>query len=161
MKTMKEIEDVFTAYGEAAYNVQLMEYDIITIWMLDSVKQGVVVTRIELLNSQNYWSRKTFGQLLNPLRKSNRISQEIKDFLDQLRITRNRLAHNFFLDDAINLQTNIGRKHTVDELQRMSSLVEKGQQFFKDILTTYLNDFGIDAEAIRQQVLQKIEPDDV
>lgn len=157
MKTITGIEDVFAAYGEAAYHAQLMEYDIVSIWMLDSVSQGVALTRQDLLKFQEDWGKKTFGQLLKPLQKSNLISPEIKDFLEQLRGTRNRLMHHFFLDSAMDLQTNDGRDRTVAELQRMNALIEKGQQFFSDILTTYLKNFDVDAEAIKRQVLQRDE----
>jgi hypothetical protein len=155
MKTTIGIKDVFAAYGEAAYNTQLMEYDLVTIWMLDSVGQGVSVARQDLLRFQADWGKKTFGQLLEPLRKSNMISSEIKDFLEQLRNMRNRLMHHFFLDSAMNLQTNDGRRSVVAELQCMNKVIEKGYQFFEDILKIYLKDFDVDAEAIKEQILQR------
>jgi hypothetical protein len=157
MKTITGIEDVFAAYGEAAYHAQLMEYDIVSIWMLDSVSQGVALTRQDLLKFQEDWGKKTFGQSLKPLQKLNLISPEIKDFLEQLRGTRNRLMHHFFLDSAMDLQTNDGRDRMVAELQRMNALIEKGQQFFSDILTTYLKNFDVDAVTIKRQVLQRDE----
>ena len=57
----------------------------------------------------------------------------------------------------MDLQTNDGRERTVAELQRVNAFVEKGEQFFGGILTTYLKDFGVDAEVIRKQVLQRGE----
>ncbi len=132
-----------------------MEYSAISIWMLDSVTQGVSLTRQDLLRFQEDWGKKTFGQLLKPLQKSKVISQEIKVFLEQLRVTRNKLMHGFFLDTATDIQSNTGRRRAVAELQQMTELLRKGEQFFSDILSTYLKDFGVDAEAIRRQVLQK------
>ncbi|MCK4393316.1 hypothetical protein KAX17_10470 [Candidatus Bipolaricaulota bacterium] len=157
MKATTGIEDVFAAYGDVAYHVQLMEYDLVTIWMLDSVTQGVSLTKRDLLRFQEDWGKRTFGQLLKALQKSDLISAEIKDFLEQLRVTRNRLMHGFFLDGATDLQTNDGRENVEAELQRMKALLEKGQQLFEDVLDTYLKDFGIDADTIRREVLEKHE----
>jgi len=155
MKSTMEIEDVFLAYGQAAYHAQLMEYDLVSVWMLDSVTQGVSITRRDLLKFQEEWGKRTFGQLLTPLQKSNLISEEIKGFFEQLRRTRNRLAHNFFIERAIDLQSNDGRERAVAELHRMNAVLHKGQQFIGDILKKYLNDFGVDPEAIMRQVLQR------
>lgn len=159
MKDTTGIEKVFSEFGQAAYHVQLMEYDLISIWMLDSITQGVSFKRKDLLRFQEAWGKKTFGQLLKPLQRSNLISAEIKGFLEQLRLTRNRMMHYFFLDSATDLQTNDGRERTVAELQQMTQLLKKGQQFFADMLQTYLKDFGVDVEEIWKQrnvSLQKV-----
>jgi hypothetical protein len=157
MKPMTEIEEVFAAFGKAAYHCQIMEYDLVSIWMLDSITQGVSLTRQNLLRFQGGWGKKTFGKLLTPLQKSNRITAEIKGFLEDLRLTRNRLMHHFFLDNGADLQANDGRQRTFAEIRRMTQLFEKGEQFFADVLHAYLKDFGVDAEAIRRQVLQNNE----
>lgn len=157
MKGTTGLEDVFAAYGEAAYHTQLMEYALVSIWMLDSVTQGVSLTKQDLLRFQEDWGKKTSGQLLRPLRKSNLIPTEIKDFLEQFRLTRNRVMHSFFLDGATDIETNDGRERAVAELRQMNGLIQKGQELFRDVLNTYLKDFGVDAEAIRRQVLQRDE----
>jgi hypothetical protein len=157
MKPIAAIENVFETFGRAAYYAQLMEYDIVSIWMVDSVAQGLSLTSQDLLRFQEDWGKKTFGQLLKPLQKSNLIPKEIKGFLQQLRVTRNRLMHSFFLDTATDLQSNTGRERIVAELQHAIELFKKWEQFFGDILNTYLKDFGVDAEVIRRQVLQKFD----
>ncbi len=156
MKTTTPIEDVFAAYGRVAHHAQVMEYDLLSIWMLDSITQGVSPTRRDLLRFQEDWGSKTFGQLLVPLQKSTLMSAEIKKFLEEIRITRNRLMHSFFLDNATNLQRNAGREAAVAELQRMDTIIHKGQQFFGDVLDTYLKDFGVDTEEVRRQVLEQV-----
>jgi len=91
-----------------------------------------------------------------PQKESSLISAEMKGFLEEIRATRNRLMHSFFLDNATNLQTNDGREAAVSELQRMDTLIQKGQQFFGDVLDTYLKDFNVDTEAVRRQVLEQM-----
>jgi hypothetical protein len=157
MNPVAAIEDVLEAFGKAAYHTQLMEYNIVSIWMVDSVTQGASLSEQDLLRFQGDWGKKTFGQLLKPLQRSSRLSEEIKGFLEQLRVIRNRLMHRFFLDVASDLQNDTGRERTVAELRQMTELLMKGHRFFEDVLSTYLKDFGVDAEAIRRQVLQRCE----
>ena len=71
MTPVAAIEDVFREFGRAAYHAQLVEYDIVSIWILDSVTQGASHTKQDLLRFQENWGKKTFGQLLKPLQKSN------------------------------------------------------------------------------------------
>jgi len=105
MKPPATIKDVFSAFGRASYYAQLMEHNVVSIWMLDSVTQGISLTKHDLLRFQKDWGKKTFGQLLKPLQKSNLISDEIKMFLEQVRVARNNLTHGFFLDPAIGIGT--------------------------------------------------------
>jgi hypothetical protein len=59
-----------------------MEYDIVSIWVLDSVTRGVSLTEQDLLRFQEDWGKKTFGQLLKPLQKSNLSSGGERGFLN-------------------------------------------------------------------------------
>src|ERR1035441_4895754 len=125
MSPVATMEEVLEAFGRAAYHTQLMEYNIVSIWMLDSVTQGASLSKQDLLRFQGDWGKKTFGRLLKPLQRSSRLSEEIKEFLERLRVTRNRLIHRFFLDVASDLQNDTGRQRTVTELQQMTELLVK------------------------------------
>lgn len=110
------IEDVFAEFGRAAHHAQLIEYSLVSLWMLDSVTQGISVTLSDLLGFQQDWSKRTMGQLLRPLRKSDLVPPDLAEFLEKLRIGRNFLMHSFFVDEAIDLQTYHGRQKAVAEL---------------------------------------------
>jgi hypothetical protein len=156
-KPLVSMEDVFEAFGNALYYAQLMEYDIVSIWMVDSIAEGVSLTRRDLLGFQAEWGKKTFGQLLKPLQEASLIPEEIKEFCELLRVTRNRLVHGFFLKIATDLLSNTGRELAVAQLQQMTELLWMGKLFFGDVLSTYLKDFGVDTEAIDRQILQQSE----
>jgi hypothetical protein len=155
VKTDVGVKDVFTAYGEAAYNAQVMEYDLVTIWMLDSISQGVAITRQDLVRCEREWGKKTFGQLTRPLRDSSLVPKEVGAFLDELRIARNHLMHGFFLDKTFDLQTASGRENAVTELRRLNAVIQRGQVFLADVLRAYLRDFGVDAADVVRQALRE------
>jgi len=159
MKITTDITAVFAAYGHAAYYAQLLEYDLVTIWILDSIMQGASVTQEDLHQFQGEWSKKTLGKLLHPLKQSSLIPDDLKEFLETIRITRNTLAHDFFLTVAYDLQSSEGREKAKATLEEMGSILAEGQKFFVNVLTTYGKDFDIDYDAIHRELLERNQED--
>ncbi len=155
MKINTEMSDVFAAYGRAAYYAQLLEYDLVSVWMIDSITQGVSFTREDLAQFQGQWSKKTLGKLLHSLINSVLIPDDLKQFLETVRTTRNTLAHDFFLTTADDLRLSDGREKATAKLVEMGSILQKGQELFVNVLKTYSKDFGIDYDAIRRQLLNQ------
>ena len=156
---MTDMSEVFAAYGRAAYYAQLLEYDLVSVWMLDSITQGVSLTREDLRQFQGEWSRRTLGKLLHPLKQSALLPDDLKQFLETVRTTRNTLAHDFFLTVADDLRSSDGREKAKARLEEMTAVLMKGQELFENVLTTYGKDFDIDYEAIHREVLKQ-NPED-
>jgi len=152
---MTDVSDVFAAYGRAAYYSQLLEYDLISIWMLDSITQGVSVTRGDLVKFQGDWSQKTLGKLLHPLKQSPLLPADLKQFLEIVRKTRNTLAHDFFLTVGTDLQTPNGRETAIAELHQMTNVLMNAQTLFRNVLAEYGRDFGVDYDEIIRQLLKE------
>jgi hypothetical protein len=159
MRITIDISAVFAAYGRAAYYAQLLEYDLVSIWMLDSITQGESVTREDLHQFQGEWSKKTLGKLLHPLKQSSLIPDDLKEFLETIRTTRNTLAHDFFLTVADDLRSSEGREKAKARLEQMGTVLAKGHEFFVNVLTTYGKDFGIDYNAIHRELLEQNKGD--
>ncbi len=155
MKVTTDMTEVFAAYGCAAYYAQLLEYDLLSVWMLDSVTQGASLTREDLYQFQGKWSRKTLGKLLHPLKQSSLIPEDLKEFLETVRRTRNTLAHDFFLTVAEDLRSSEGREKAKARLEEMARILAEGQEFLVNVLTTYGKDFSIDYGAIRRKLLKE------
>ena len=155
--TTTDISEIFEAYGHAAYYAQLIEYDLVSVWLLDSVTQGVSLTRKDLFQFQKEWSRRTLGKLLHPLKKSSLIPDDLKQFLETVRITRNTLAHDLFLSVDCDLRSSSGRLKAKHRLEEMAAILMKGQEFISDVLKVYGKDFGIDYDTIHKEVLNQIE----
>lgn len=156
---MTDMSEVFAAYGHAAYYAQLIEYDLVTLWMLDSINQGISITRDDLVQFQGEWSKKTLGALLRPLKQSALLSNDLnlEEFLEIIRETRNTLAHDFFLTVADDIRSSEGRKGAKTKLDEMAGILIKGEEFFENVLITYGRDFGIDYNAIHREVLKSVQ----
>jgi hypothetical protein len=152
---MADISDLFALYGRAAYYAQIIEYDLVSIWMLDSMTQGVCVTRADLARFQGKWSKRTLGRLLQPFEHSPLLRDSLKEFLEVLRKTRNRLVHDFFLTADADLRTRESRDKVVAVLNEMLDVLFKGHELFRDVLTTYANDFGVDYAEILKNILRE------
>ncbi|MDO8589330.1 MAG: hypothetical protein Q7T82_20090 [Armatimonadota bacterium] len=87
MNGVTALKEVFAEFGRAAHQAQLIEYNLVSIWMIESMIQGVSVTRDDLLRFQQDWSTRTMGQLLRPLLKSGLIAAELKTFMEQVRVS--------------------------------------------------------------------------
>jgi hypothetical protein len=155
MKLTTDMSEVFAAYGYAAYFAQLLEYDLVSVWMLDSINQGLSLTWEDLFQFQCEWSKKTLGVLLRPLKQSALLPDDLKEFLETIRRTRNTLAHDFFLNVADDLLSSDGRERAKARLDEMAAVLMKGQEFFRNMLTTYGKDFSIDYGAIHRELLKQ------
>lgn len=155
MKNRTEMSEIFAAYGHAAYYAQLLEYDLVSVWMLDSITQGVSLTGEDLCQFQGEWSKKTLGKLLHPLKQSALLPDDLKQFLETVRTTRNTLVHNFFLSVVDDLRSSDGREKAKAQLEEMAAILMKGQEFFVSVLTTYGKDFDIDYDAIHRKLLKQ------
>jgi hypothetical protein len=153
---MTETTDVFASYGRAAYYAQLVEYDLVSIWILDSVTQGLSLTHADLAHFQGDWSKKTLGALLRPLERSTPLPEDLKEFLEQLRNTRNTLAHNCYLSPECDLRTPETREKAISRLNDIGSVLIKGHELFSGVLKTYARDFGIDCDQIVRQLVAEV-----
>ncbi len=151
-----KMSTLFEEFGRAVYYAQLLEYDLLSIWILDSITQGVSLTRDDLLEFQSSWGIKTLGGLLKPLKESPLIPEDMKHFLEKVRRDRNKLIHAFFLSDDICFESQDDMRAALNELLRIKGNLDTGRKFFRNILETYSKDFGIDIAKLSQEVKEKL-----
>jgi hypothetical protein len=147
---------LFEEYGRAAHMAQLLEYNLVSIWILDSINQGTTLTKEDLLKFQATWGKKTLGGLLRPLQSSPLIPEDMKVFLENIRKDRNKLIHTFFILDDINFESTEAISAALDELNRIKQNLDNGRKFFHSVLESYCRDFGIDTDKINSEIKAKI-----
>ena len=149
-------DTLFQEYGRAAFYAQLLEYDLLTIWILDSIRQGISFTRQDILDFQAAWEKRTLGNLLKPLQDSALIPEDMKEFLETIRRDRNKLIHNFFMSEEVCLEDAGGVTYAMNELRRIKQNLDMGRRFFRGLLESYSRQFGIDVEKNKAEVRDKL-----
>jgi hypothetical protein len=152
---MTEMTEVYTAFGRAAHYAQLLEYELVSLWMLDSVTKGKSLSHDDLVTSEALWSKKTLGNLIGPLKKSGMVPDGLKEFLDDVLTTRNTLVHQFFLDVTTEIETPSGRQTAVEELEQITAVLTKAKTFFSEVLAGYAKDFGIEYHSIQAELIKE------
>lgn len=157
MDQKADMATLFEEYGRAVHYAQLLEYDLVSIWILDSITKGISLSRKDLLDFQTSWGMKTLGGLFKPFQDSALIPEDMKVFLELVRLDRNKLIHTFFMGEDIHLESSEGIQATLQELLRIKQNLETARNFFHSVLESYSRDFEIDIDKINAEVRAKIE----
>jgi hypothetical protein len=144
-----QIREVFAYYGRAMYCGQVLEKAIGI--MLSSV---YAPTSPEQMSKYRYHDlmqenlKKTLGHLLSTFReraKPEDISA-IEAKLDIALERRNWLAHDYWWDRAVELNTSDGRERMLTELEECTSLFEEVTESLELITSLFLHSKGVDLE---------------
>jgi len=152
MTAEEELKELYAFFGEAVYWVQCIEYDLVSLWLLDSIHQGLANKHCDLKSIESIWEKKTLGSLLFPFMKSNFITNDFKYFLENIRQKRNYLVHSFFMEQTVGLQTEAGRKKALYELHEIIQVLREASLLFRNIVKEFGKEFGITDETIQEQM---------
>ena len=160
MITRREIEipepdnysakEVFTFFGLAAYQGQVLEKGLVNLILVFQAR-GLRITRPEIDALFYKLDRKTFGQLLNRARDIVPIPKNTDNLLGDALRKRNWLAHNFFADRAVEFSLEDGRAHMIRELQTMVRLFQQANEASYELQRDIMSEMGLDEEWIEKQ----------
>lgn len=156
MKNKYSVSEVFVAFGETSFFAQLLEYDLISLYIVDSIIKGISFTRADLEDVQRYWDKKTLGRLLQPLKKSSIIPADLKSFLGTVLKKRNYLAHSFFTAKGNDLDTPEGIQRMIQALKEMRNMFEKAQTLIRETVENVMDDLGISSKAEIQRRMDEL-----
>src|SRR5436309_3494106 len=97
---MTKIDVVFLKFGQAMHFIQLIETNLATFYLIDAIRAGKVIVREDLEKLERDWDDETFGGLIRPIKVSPHILDDIKNYFEDIRVSRNYLAHRFFKKHA-------------------------------------------------------------
>lgn len=138
-------------FGRAAHLAQLLEYELISLFLIDSIVKGHAVVREDLKRFEGLWEKQTLGKLLNPLKKSELIPDDLKDFLENVRKKRNYLMHSFFTASDNDFSTEIGMERMIKDLKKTYESFKVAKTLFHDTSTDLLGQLGITQERLEQE----------
>lgn len=144
---MNSLHDLYREVGSALHKAQLVEYNIVSIHLL-LIRTGSVESTKERVDS--YWTRKTLGQILDPVLNSKLLPDDFSRFLDTVVKARNYLAHSFFVS-AAEVHTTEGIAELMREVFAMQEVFARAHHFFLQLLSELARTQDINVEEIMAQ----------
>ena len=142
MTTMTEL---YREVGTALHKAQLAEYNIVSALILLG-RTGSVSSARE--TQEEYWSKKTLGQLLKPMIESGLLSEDAKLFIQTFVNARNHLAHSFFISSSgIHLPEE--RNGLLMEVTAIQNVFDRAIQLFDQVLANLAYPLGIEMAKIK------------
>ena len=142
---MSSIENLYCEVGRSLHKVQLVEYNIVSTYILLST----IGPASEKERTEGYWSRKPLGQLLDAVCKSP-LPEEAKRFIETVVAARNHLAHSFFVSKT-EIHSEDGISKLLRELEAMNGVFDRAYDFFEHILANFALQAGIDVSVIKKE----------
>ena len=117
---MPTLLDVYAKFGEAAEAAQLLETELGNLLLSEAIgMHGFRKTQNKALARKliGEIDRKTLGQLIQALKKSNQPDEALQELLTVALSERNRLNHSFYREHNLRRNSEQGRLLMVADLQ--------------------------------------------
>ncbi len=118
-----DYKELFTEFGYAMYMLQILEYMIINIIFFDDIPRKIKEAKTEqewddIVNSfyQKYFNKRTFGPIIEDIKKKVTCSDNLVALLERTLKQRNYLAHHLFRSNAAGLMNAVGKEKILKEL---------------------------------------------
>ena len=123
---MPKIEDVYSKFGYASEAAQLLETELGTLLF----RSGAIETSLfenpnhdKALELSQYVNRKTLGQLIRSLSKTDLSLERLQEILNRALSERNRLAHSFYREHNYRRNTEEGRTVMLEDLESIHQTI--------------------------------------
>jgi hypothetical protein len=138
-----DIENVFARFGEAVYEAQCLEKQLVILlsYISSPTPNKMSKPRYDELIETNL--EQTFGSLANEIKNKIKISTDIQTKLDRAVEGRNWLSHNFWWDRASEFSNFQGRQGMLLELNELVELFSDLDLYFTDIVKKWAFQFGL------------------
>ncbi len=146
-----EVHKIFAFVGQALEVVQCIEMDLVTLYALDSFHTGKIAHREQGAAMAEAWDEKMFGTLLKPLLLSPHIPVEMKHFLEDVRVKRNYLVHNYFKENGHRIHTADGRSGVRHELASLLGELQTCRHLINASLRDFARELGVTDDAIEDE----------
>jgi len=149
-------KEVYAFYGLAAFNAQCAEKALVNFAMGYKLLDSSALNQEEWLELYDGLSSRTFGRLLNQVKKQVELPNELRIHLEETLEKRNWLAHNFFYDFAVHLADFDGRVVMIDELQKLILLFQIADRSIEKLSSAVWEQFGVTDDWIQTEMNAQI-----
>lgn len=153
-QTSKEIElaSFFRSFGEAVFQAQRLEYDLVSLLLLVQRLGDILISREHLLSCEERYMRQTLGQLLNQLQRRIQIGPEIEIALSEALSNRNYLIHKFFAQDSDNLRSSREISSIIGKVGNACNSIEKADAIVHSLISLLSPIVGISDKEFSKEI---------
>jgi len=118
------LEELYTQFGRTAEMAQVMELEagnlaLAYVMIAFDANNLTIEQKLFLKSLSDDIDRRTFGNLVNIMKKSMNIDQTIEEAIDEALEKRNYLIHRFFRTHNFAIQSTEGRAKMYEELSEL------------------------------------------
>ena len=117
--TSEALKEVFAWFGACMYHGQVLEVGLVSLLTALETAKSKAPTRATFDALQAKYEQKTLGALIGKLSSHAILSSNLAEALKHATTKRNHLAHHYFREHVLELQTNSGCRRLVEELQTL------------------------------------------
>jgi hypothetical protein len=142
--------EVYAMYGLTSYYVQSVERGIGIIVTLASLKDRKII-QSQVTYEYVKIFEKTYGQIISLLQESDiALNPVFEKDLEKSLTLRNKLAHDFWWDNALRITNEEGKKAIIAELQIIKDFFEDFDNRLEEIVAIEQHKHGITEETINE-----------
>jgi len=147
-------KEVFAFFGLCSYCAQVLEGGLINLAVVLHSRGLTSVTWQEIEAAFERIERKTFGQLMNDVRRRVTVSAAIEAALEAALRDRNYLAHRFWATHDVDFGSNPGRKDMIEELRKVTARFQTADRLLEAITLPLWEDLGISQSMMESELAQ-------
>lgn len=144
----KQIKEVFARFGLAIYWAQVLEHQIVNMFIAAKLHEKQRITRgdIDIIFDERF--NQTMGKLIKELKDTYKVSPQMVRQLEDSLKTRNMLAHRYFRERVTVFATIEGRSEMIRELDKAIKDFESVDKILTDISMKIAEKYGVTQEMI-------------
>ncbi|TNV22813.1 hypothetical protein FH968_01855 [Buttiauxella sp. B2] len=169
MDTSEHCKEVYAYFGLAMYRAQCVEQSIVQLLIFfDFFKENVPKFRTSEEWEKDFdkfdkvLSKKTMGSLLGLVKDLGMLDNDIENILSLALQKRNWLAHEYFVDHALDFINEAGRNKMLKELECTIEIFNLVEDTLQPISSSAALKYGLTDEAleeIKREMYKSVESD--
>ncbi len=151
--SVRRNREVFARYGLAMHNAQCLEKQLCIMLAL-AEPEYLTMLPAERNNLFDICLSKTMGNAWSKIKEIVPFAEDLYQRIEDAKLQRNYLAHNYFWVNATSLTVDSGRESMIRELTEIAEILSELDAELTSITEAYIAHFGITEELILNDVKQ-------
>ncbi|MFP1882838.1 hypothetical protein ACLEDP_13115 [Lonsdalea quercina] len=164
MDTSEHCKEVYAYFGLAMYRAQCVEQSIVQLLIFFVFFEE----NVNDFHSKEKWesdfdsfdktvSKKTMGKLLGSIKELGILNENIENTLSLALKKRNWLAHEYFVDRALDFLSEEGRNKMIHEINKIIELFNSAEDILQPIAKNIALKYGLTDEILEKVKMEMYE----